>query len=126
MAITNSLPQQPALPPSSTTILVTAVTGFVASHIISQALDLGYTVRGTARTLEKAEAFKTVYGNHSNYFPVVVPDFAVASTEIDEAVKGVDSITHVDSDVSLSPNPNQVIPVMVKNTLNAWPRRLAS
>jgi len=118
MAIANGLPQQPALPPSSTTILVTGATGFLASHIVSEALNLGYTVRGTARTSEKAEKSKEIYGNHSKYFAVVVPDFAIASTEIDEAVKGVDSIVHVASDVSFSSDANKVIPAVVQITLN--------
>ena len=34
-------------------ICVTGATGYVARHIVSQALDAGYAVMGTARTAEK-------------------------------------------------------------------------
>ena len=37
------------------TILITGVTGFIASHVTAKCLDAGYNVRGTARNLNKVE-----------------------------------------------------------------------
>lgn len=112
-----TLPQKPVLYPEHTTILVTGANGFVASHIVAEALKLGYHVRGTARTPEKAEATKSLYKNNPQYTTAVVSDFATAKSEIAQAVKGVDSIIHVASDVTFSPDPNKVIPAVVEMTL---------
>jgi len=35
------------------TVLVTGATGFIANHIVLQLLNMGYQVRGTARTKNK-------------------------------------------------------------------------
>lgn len=118
MAISTTLPEAPALEPSSTTILVTGANGFVASHIIFEALRLGYHVRGTARTAEKAQATEELFQHNPLYSTAVVSDFASAIPEIEAAVKGVDSIIHVASDMSKSPDPQQVIPPVVESTLN--------
>lgn len=112
-----SLPQQPILDPSPTTILVTGANGFVASHIVNEALNLGYHVRGTARTAEKAEATKSLYNDDPRYSTAVVSDFAKAMTQIEAAVKDVDSVIHVASDVAFSPDPNQVVPAVIGMTL---------
>lgn len=41
--------------PSSTSVLVTGGSGFVASHLILQLLNAGYTVRTTVRNLFREE-----------------------------------------------------------------------
>ncbi len=38
-------------PGNAETVLVTGGTGFVASHLVSQLLDRGYTVRASVRSL---------------------------------------------------------------------------
>jgi nucleoside-diphosphate-sugar epimerase len=40
-------------------ILITGITGYIGSHIALQLLELGYQVRGSVRSLTKAEALKT-------------------------------------------------------------------
>ncbi|KAK5942366.1 hypothetical protein PMZ80_004929 [Knufia obscura] len=103
-----SLPHKPALDPTSTTILVTGASGHIASHIVNEALQLGYRVRGTARTKEKCDNTTKIYDN-SNYSAVVVSDFSKPSPEIDEAVKGVDSVMMVASDTTFSEDAETVI-----------------
>ncbi|KAK6532552.1 methylglyoxal reductase (NADPH-dependent) gre2 [Arthrobotrys megalospora] len=85
-------------PPKGGLILVTGVTGYIASWTALKLLEQGYKVRGTARTLSKAEYLKN--GPFAKYvvnFEVV----EVADLEDDgafnEAVKGVDGIAHIAS-----------------------------
>lgn len=44
----------------STRVLVTGITGFVAQHIVIQLLAKGYKVRGTMRSLKRAEEVRSV------------------------------------------------------------------
>lgn len=46
--------------PSSTTVLVTGASGFIAQHTILQLLEAGYRVRGTVRSLDRAAAARAV------------------------------------------------------------------
>lgn len=112
------LPHKPVLEPSATTILVTGATGFLASHIIYEALLLGYDVRGTARTAEKAKSTEQLFQNNPLYSAVVVSDFATATSEIEVAMKGVNSVVHVASNTSQSPIAAEVITPVVESTLN--------
>lgn len=118
MASQIKLLREPFLPPSSTLILVTGASGHIASNIIREALDLGYHVRGTARTSEKCEKTVTEQHNHPNYSTAIVSDFSHPSEEIDATVKGVDSIIHVASDTSFSEDADQVISSVVAGTEN--------
>ncbi len=45
------------------TILVTGVTGFIAGHVVHELLGRGYSVRGTVRSLQRAEKLKALYEN---------------------------------------------------------------
>jgi uncharacterized protein YbjT (DUF2867 family) len=40
--------------PKGSTILVTGVTGYIGTWVASEALSLGYKVRGAVRSVEKA------------------------------------------------------------------------
>lgn len=111
-----SLLQNPFLEPSKTTILVTGATGYIATHVVNEALKLGYKVRGTVRSEDKAAKTREIFGNNPNYTPVIVKDFAGPSSEIEDAVKGVDAIIHLASDTSFSTDPNVVIPSVVHGT----------
>ncbi|KAK3058389.1 hypothetical protein LTS18_011402, partial [Coniosporium uncinatum] len=108
---------EPVLPKGSL-VLVTGATGFIAGHIILEALQLGYKVRGTVRSKEKAnqnEAIFSKLGFGDNYSTVIVEDMA-ANGAFDEAVKGCDAIIHAASVLTFSPNPEEVIPPVVAGT----------
>lgn len=72
------------------TVLVTGVNGFIASHVADQLLEAGYKVKGTARSADKAkwleELFDKKYGKEK-YETVVVADM-IEDGAFDEAVKG--------------------------------------
>lgn len=116
--MSSKLLQKPYLDPSSTLILVTGASGYIASNIVKEALDLGYHVRGTARTQEKCDNTVKEQGNHPNYSTAIVSDFSHPSAEIDNAVKGVDSVIHVASDTSFSEDADKVISSVVQGTEN--------
>ncbi|KAK6501415.1 methylglyoxal reductase (NADPH-dependent) gre2 [Arthrobotrys musiformis] len=85
-------------PPKGGLILVTGVTGYIASWTALKLLEQGYKVRGTARTLSKAEYLKTgPFAKYASNFEIA----EVADLEDDgafnEAVKGVDGIAHIAS-----------------------------
>lgn len=113
-----TLAQKPSLDPSKTLVLVTGATGYVASNVIKEALDLGYQVRGTARTQEKCDNTIKEQKNHPNYTTAIVSDFSQPSAEVDAAVKGVDSVIHVASDTTFSEDADKVIGSVVAGTQN--------
>lgn len=118
ITMSSELLQKPYLDPSSTLILVTGASGYIASNIIKEALDLGYHVRGTARTQEKCDNTVKQQGSHPKYTTAVVADFSHPSAEIDNAVKGVDSVIHVASDTTFSEDADKVINSVVQGTEN--------
>ncbi|KAL9109853.1 MAG: hypothetical protein Q9227_005556 [Pyrenula ochraceoflavens] len=133
--------------PVGSIVLVTGVTGHIASHIADQFLQKGYRVRGSVRSKEKAawieELFKP-YGE-GKFETAVVPDM-IAEGAFDEAVKeqiylnlalcfivwhsfnkssspnkpeDTSAVIHVASNVSFSPDPNAVIPPTIAGVLSA-------
>ena len=107
MTATNS--EDLALPKGS--LLVTGATGYIASHIINEALSIRYRVRGTVRPTSKAEQTERLFRS-PEYETVIAEDIAREGV-FDEAVKGVDTIVHTASVMSFSPNPHEVIPVTI-------------
>ncbi|KAL5313497.1 hypothetical protein ACEPPN_019230 [Leptodophora sp. 'Broadleaf-Isolate-01'] len=110
----------PAIP-SGSTVLVTGVNGFLASHIADQFLRLGYSVIGTVRDAAKnawlTRLFDRKYGE-GRFELVTVEDIAVDGA-YDLAVKGVSSIIHTASIVSFDLDPNRVVPAAIAFALNA-------
>ncbi|KAF7926117.1 uncharacterized protein EAE97_010417 [Botrytis byssoidea] len=101
----------PAIPKDST-VLVTGINGYIGSHVADQLLKAGYRVRGTTRDASKVkkllDLWEEQYGK-DRVEVAVVPNMANEGA-FDEAVKGVTGIAHVASNLSFSPNPNDVIP----------------
>ena len=101
-------------------ILITGVSGFLASHTANQFLESGYRVRGTVRSREKAQwlfdLFDEKYGK-GRFEVAVVPDMELDDA-FDEAVDGVDAICHMASVVTFSEKPEEVIPATIKGALN--------
>ena len=46
-------------------VLVTGASGFVAQHVILQLLEKGYAVRGTLRSLKRADEVRAVLAKHN-------------------------------------------------------------
>ena len=63
--------------------------GFIASHIVEQLLELGYKVRGTARSLSKLDNLKKRWDDkYPGLFEAAeVPDI-IKDGAYDEAIKG--------------------------------------
>lgn len=105
----------PAFSPGSW-VLVTGVTGHIASHVTSQLLQRGYKVRGTIRDLTAAswlvdDLFKyaAVTGN---FELVLVSDFSHPDA-FKDAVSGVSAIAHIATPNNFDPDPSKVILVTV-------------
>ena len=81
------------------TVLVTGATGFIASHLILELIERGYTVRGTARSAAKAEALNKILSDYAGK-PVEIELVSLDLTS-DEgwiaAMEGVDFVQHVAS-----------------------------
>ncbi|TVY16361.1 NAD-dependent epimerase/dehydratase terH [Lachnellula arida] len=92
-------------------VLVTGVTGFIGSYVASGLLGLGYRVRGTVRSTDKAAwVTQAMTERHSSadFEAVVLPD-QNATGAWDGILKDVDGIAHVAADTSFGPDPNKVI-----------------
>jgi len=103
--------------PSGSRVLVTGVNGYIASHIADRLLNMGYVVRGTARDQNKVKQIQDLLlarNPDAKFEGVAIPDLADGE-ELVKAFKGVDGIIHTAADVSLSPDPNQVIPHSVED-----------
>lgn len=102
------------------TVLVTGVNGYIASHVADQLLQAGYKVRGTSRSKDKTtwlyELFDKKYG--AGKFEAVEVADMIHDGAFDEAVKGVSGICHVASIMTFSDKPDEVIPPTVKGALN--------
>ncbi|KAL4798024.1 hypothetical protein BDV19DRAFT_377234 [Aspergillus venezuelensis] len=92
-------------------VLVTGVTGFIGSYIANGLLSLGYKVRGTVRSEEKAAWITKALLKRNpsgNFEAAIVPD-QNAPGVWEAVLKDVDGIAHVAGDVSFGPDPNVVI-----------------
>lgn len=81
------------------TVLVTGATGFIASHLILELVDRGYTVRGTARSAEKAQALNAILSQYAGK-PVEIELVSLDLNHDDgwvDAMQGVDFVQHVAS-----------------------------
>ncbi|KAK0649270.1 hypothetical protein B0T16DRAFT_428092 [Cercophora newfieldiana] len=105
--------------PKGSLVVITGVTGHVASELTRQFLSRGYKVRGTVRDLAKAswlvdDVFKS-YADKGALELVAVPDIS-AEGVFDDVVKGAAAVLNVASIVSFDPNPHNVITPVVAAT----------
>lgn len=82
-----------------TRVLVTGASGFVAQHLILQLLAKGYEVRGTLRSLKRADEVRSVLAQHDPRAKDI--DFVAADLASDagwaEAVKDCTYVQHIAS-----------------------------
>ena len=77
------------------TVLVTGASGFIAAHVLNSFLDAGYKVRAAVRSEKSADKVRKTHGRFGNALSfVIVPDM-VAPGAFNEAVKGVDGVSHI-------------------------------
>ncbi|KAJ3992243.1 hypothetical protein F5050DRAFT_964666 [Lentinula boryana] len=72
-------------------ILVTGANGFLGAHIVKEALDSGYIVRGTVRSQAKADELKKAFPSEK-FETAVVPDLITG--DYTEALKDVTAVLH--------------------------------
>mmetsp|Transcript_22434 Transcript_22434/g.37523 ORF Transcript_22434/g.37523 Transcript_22434/m.37523 type:complete len:377 (-) Transcript_22434:362-1492(-) len=103
-------------------VLVTGVSGFIASWVAHGALKLGYRVRGTVRSLSnenKVKHLRDLYPGSKYSIELVEADL-MNSESWTKAVEGCDYILHVASPFPLDEpkDPQEVIQPAVEGTLN--------
>ncbi|KAL8713663.1 MAG: hypothetical protein Q9220_002189 [cf. Caloplaca sp. 1 TL-2023] len=113
----------PAIEPPAL-ILVTGVNGYVGSHIALELLKRGYHVRGTVRSQDKGEYMRAAFTEERHGIPkesrfetAIVPEMSQEGT-FDSVLQGCTAVIHTASDLSLNPDPNQVIPMVVNGVRN--------
>lgn len=84
--------------PSASTVLVTGASGYIAVHVVHQALKAGFNVVGTVRSEEKGRYLEQLFAKQ---YPGKFRHAIVADIEqpggFDEAVKGVQAVLHTAS-----------------------------
>lgn len=104
------------------TVLVTGVNSFVGSHVAEELIIAGFKVRGTSRTLAKAQYLvdhvEKKYGSGKIEI-VEIPDM-VQEGVFDSAVSGVGGIVHLASVVKFSTDPEELVGPSVKGAMNIF------
>ncbi|RDB20372.1 Ketoreductase azaE [Hypsizygus marmoreus] len=78
-------------------VLVSGANGFIASWVIRDLLEKGYSVRGTVRSTAKGQHLLDLYKKYGDKFELVIVEDITKEGAFDEAVKGVDAIEHTAS-----------------------------
>jgi len=80
------------------TVLVTGATGFIAKHCILTLLKSGYQVRGSLRTMSRADEVKSALAPHADVSNLTFVKLDLMSDDgWDEAMNGCDFVQHVAS-----------------------------
>ena len=101
-------------------VLITGISGFIAKHCALDLLQHGYRVRGTVRSLKKADEVKAALGQHcdTGQLEFVEADL-LADTGWNTAMQGVHAVQHLASPFILNEpkDPNDLIRPAVEGTL---------
>ncbi|TFK50268.1 NAD-P-binding protein [Heliocybe sulcata] len=88
-------------------VLVTGLTGFVATSTALAFFEAGYSVRGTVRSEEKANNWIAAFPQYKDKFEYAIVEDMTQPNAYDEAVKGVDIIAHIASPTHWQPKDNE-------------------
>lgn len=99
-------PEEDLALPKDSKILITGANGYIASHIVKEALDLGFAVKGTVRDQAKGDKLKAAFNNES--LEIVVVEDLAAPGAFDKAVEGCDAVVHAATVTTLSPDPEYI------------------
>jgi len=87
----------PAIPPHSL-IVVTGITGYIASHVALAALQAGHRVRGTVRSLSQVDALKAAFakrGVDADKLEFAIVDNLQSEPQFTQAFENADGVAHV-------------------------------
>ncbi|KAI0695062.1 NAD-P-binding protein [Cerioporus squamosus] len=96
-------------------ILVTGASGYIASHIVTQLLEAGYRVRGTARG-PKLDLIREHYKSNPNFEAVQIDD--IVTSDFSSAFQGVDAVLHVASPIAGRAAPEEQLQGAIEGTLH--------
>ena len=105
---------------SSINILVTGVNGFVASHVLTQLLELGYNVKGTIRPLKdssKLTYLNTLKEKYST-FTLVEGDLLDSINVWEKLINNCDYVIHIASPCIIDAPDFNFFEPAVNGTLN--------
>ncbi|KAK5996318.1 NADPH-dependent methylglyoxal reductase GRE2 [Cladobotryum mycophilum] len=92
--------------PSEQTLLVTGANGFVALHVIKEALSRGYHVRGTVRSESSASKVRSVFQQHASKLSLsIVSDLTkpeLYQEAFAETITPITGVIHVAAPFSLN------------------------
>lgn len=90
------------------TVLITGITGFIAKHCALRFLEAGYAVRGTMRSIAKADAVRETLARHTDISRLsFVECDLMADAGWDEAMKGCDVVAHLASPFPMAQPDNE-------------------
>ncbi|KAK7692465.1 hypothetical protein QCA50_004090 [Cerrena zonata] len=78
-------------------VLVTGANGYIATWLVKDLLEQGFSVRGTVRSLAKGDHLKKIFASYGDKLELVVVEDITKDGAFDEAVKDVDAIQHTAS-----------------------------
>ncbi|KXH64862.1 hypothetical protein CSAL01_11232 [Colletotrichum salicis] len=94
--------------PKGSTVLTTRANSLLGSHIAKQFLKYSYKLSGTFNKSYREGKFKLVKVSNMT-----------AKGAFNKAAKGVNTVVHVASILTLNPNPNNIIPSAIIGAINA-------
>ena len=111
------------------TILVTGISGFIAKHCAIELMRHGYVVRGTLRSLKKADEVRATLAKQCDCAGL---EFAeadlLADRGWDAAMQGIDGVLHLASPFPLAEpkDPDELLRPAVDGTLRVLKAAIAA
>ena len=110
-------------------ILLTGISGFIAKHCVIELLTHGYAVRGTVRSLIKADEVRATLAKHCDIalLQIVVADLS-ADTGWNEAMQRIAGVLHVASPfpVGEPTDPDEVLRPAIEGTMRVLKAAIAN